>query len=382
MDRRNFLSLLAGAALAPAGIANTSLKQQSLVIIELQGGNDGLNTVVPFADPAYATLRPTVKLDRDKLWKLDEQFGLHPDMSKLKGCWEDKQLAIVQGLGYDDPNRSHFRSHDIWATASAADERKQTGWLADELVGSVPSVQAVIFGNRVSLVEGRGLNYISMRRTRDFIRAKLPEIKGLAEQATPSQRHLHTVLQNTLKYQGVLRNHSGLKTVKDAQANFGSSLFAKQLADAAQLIRAGVAPPVISLSLRGFDTHANQHIRQAKLLKELSTALAGFRQELLISGHWNDTLVVTWSEFGRRAAENASGGTDHGTAAPQFLLGGRVNGGLHGVQPSLSDLQNDDLVHRVDFKQLYAAISEQWWGKKDSTVWDKKAPPLRLIRSV
>jgi len=383
MHRRNFLSLIAGFAVSPAAIAKSNARKQCLLLIELQGGNDGLNTVIPFADKAYSALRPTLAIKNDKLWKLDEKTALHPSLHKLNDCWQADQLAIVQGLGYENPNRSHFRSHDIWTSASEFDQRKDSGWLADTLPEENSTVQAVIYGNRSSVLQGGELNYISMHRTREFLSAKLPKLQALESNANNSQRHVHSVLKNTLAYQQRLRAVAKSLEAKDPDdgGEFGNNLFAKQLQDAALLISSGLAPSVITLHLKGFDTHANQIERQGKLLENLSTALAAFRAQLIQNGHWDDTLVVTWSEFGRRAGENASGGTDHGTAAPQFVLGGRVKGGLHGQQPSLSELQNDDLVHTVDFRQLYASLAEQWWTLADSSINKKRYPALDLVKS-
>ena len=382
MDRRSFLSLVAGAAVSQVGIAQR-VSAKSLVLIELQGGNDGLNTVVPYADGLYRKLRPKISIETDQLLKLDEATGLHPALAPLHSAWQNSQLAIVQGVGYENPNRSHFRSHDIWTSASEEHERKESGWINDALRGSGAEVQAIVFGNRASLFQGGGANYISMRRTSEFLKAELPPLLALSDTANMAQRHVHTVLKSTLAFREKLKKSAKKLNVqgKDDGGAYGNNLFGKQLQDAALLVKAGLAPGVMSLHLRGFDTHANQLDRQSEKLSQLAVGLAAFRQDLMASGHWNDTLVMTWSEFGRRPAENASGGTDHGTAAPQLMLGGRVRGGLHGQQPSLTDLQNNDLVHMVDFRQLYAAVSTQWWGQRDSSIDTRRFPALDVLKT-
>lgn len=380
MDRRSFLSLIAGATANQLTFAK-SAAHQCLVLIELQGGNDGLNTIVPYVDKAYQKLRPKLALSTDSLVKIDDKVALHPSLAPLHDAWADSQFSIVQGLGYENPNRSHFRSHDIWISASDASERKESGWIADTLQGRGTAVQAVVFGNRAAVFQGGDANYISMRRTQEFLDAKLPELAPLSNTANPAQRHVHKVLKSTLAYRAKLKQSAEKISVagKDDGGEFGDNLFGKQLQDAALLINAGLAPRVVTLHMRGFDTHANQLERHSARLSELAIALAAFRRELIKSNKWNDTLVVTWSEFGRRPAENASAGTDHGTAAPQLMLGGRVRGGLHGQQPSLTDLQNEDLVHALDFRQLYSSISTQWWGMRDSSIDTKRYPALNLL---
>ena len=382
MDRRSFLSLIAGATASPLTFAK-SASRQCLVLIELQGGNDGLNTVVPFADKAYQMLRPRLALPTDALVKIDDKTALHPSLAPLHDAWADSQFAIVQGLGYQNPNRSHFRSHDIWMSASDVNEHKESGWIADTLQGHGADVQAVVFGNRASVFQGGDANYISMRRTKEFLEAKLPELVPLPSTANPAQRHVHNVLKSTLAYRSTLKQSADKLSAegKDDGGVFGNNLFGKQLQDAALLINAGLAPRVVTLHMRGFDTHANQLERHSDRLSQLAIALAAFRRELVKSKKWNNTLVVTWSEFGRRPAENASAGTDHGTAAPQLMLGGSVRGGVHGKQPSLTDLQNEDLVHTLDFRQLYSSISTQWWGMRDSSIDTKRYPALNLLKT-
>ncbi len=384
MNRRTFLSLVAGAAANSIVSANDLSSRRYLLLVELQGGNDGLNTVVPYTDNVYSELRPSLAIATDQLLKLDEKAALHPAMAPLMSAWKESQIAIVQGLGYDNPNRSHFRSHDIWTSASQSDQLKTTGWLADVLAEESSEVQALVFGARSAVFKGGEINYISMPRTGDFLDAKLPRYQTLSRPNTSVQRHVHAVLRDTINYQERLQREADRLRIKgkDDGGAFGNSLFGKQLKDAASLISLDLAPRVISLSLGGFDTHANQLERQHKKLAHLSQGLAAFREHMIAQGLWKNTLVMTWSEFGRRAVENGSGGTDHGTAAPQFVMGGSVKGGLHGQQPSLTQLQNDDLVHNLDFRQLYSTVLTNWWQAPKSLLSSQSIAPLDILKKV
>nr|WP_132451252.1 DUF1501 domain-containing protein [Paraburkholderia sp. BL8N3] len=382
MNRRRFLSMAgaclsipnayAGISPAPAALPSRPLVPdlsgagKVLILIELKGGNDGLNTVIPFADPAYYTLRPTLNIARSRVLQLDERTGLHPAAKALMPLWSDGQLAIVQGVGYPRPNLSHFRSLEIWDTASRADQYLEEGWLARALrpasgarglaagaavIGSVEMGPFTAFATFAAGANGAAGNAM-----------RLSASSASDPVATATVR-------------------SAAQTVK---TRFAAGAFGTSVGSAVRLLagdtRPGVA--VIRLTLNGFDTHQNQHARHAALLGELSEGCAALRSALGELGRWDDTLVVTYSEFGRHPRENQSRGTDHGTVAPHFVMGGRVRGGLFGAAPRLARLDGGgNLPAAVDFRQLYSTILGNWWGLDSASILHERFEPLPLLRT-
>ncbi len=377
MNRRQFLTAV-GLALTPAlrGLSATPHKQRRLILVELAGGNDGLNTVLPFKDPLYSQLRPTLKLESDGLIQLDERRALHASLRPLHSLWLEKELAIVEGLGYDEPNRSHFRSRDIWSSGSDASQLKKTGWLADALQQQTKEreINAVVFGGRTHPFAGKTANHINIDSLADFLAAPLA-----APHSAPTKNNaaqwINAVQSTTAKYQKQLIDAD----IALQDERYGDNKFGAQLRDASLLIRSGLAPSVLKLHLKGFDTHANQLERHAKLMKIMATGLKTFAADLREQGQWKNTLVATYSEFGRRAKENASGGTDHGTAAPHLVLGGAVKGGFYGQTPSLKNLQNNDLVHTLDYRSLYVTLLRDWLKLTDSRVNRREFPTIDFI---
>ncbi|SAL42036.1 DUF1501 domain-containing protein [Caballeronia telluris] len=334
MNRRQFLSIsgvavCASGAWVDAAQASTGKKPgKTLVIVELKGGNDGLNTVVPFADPLYRTLRPTLGLSRDRLLQLDERTALHPATESLMPLWRDGRLAVVQGVGYAQPNLSHFRSTEIWDTASHADQYLRDGWLARALGGS-PRAETIAIGS--------------------------VEAGPFAKNSTKGGPMRHV-----------------------AAPSFAASV------DTAMRMLATVESSreitVLRLTLNGFDAHQNQALRHAALLGELSDGLVAMRRALVSLGRWDESLIMTCSEFGRGARENQTGGTDHGSAAPHFLAGGRVRGGLYGAMPALARIDgNGNLPVAVDFRRLYATVLGAWLGLDASAILQQRFEPLPLI---
>ncbi|SAL44609.1 DUF1501 domain-containing protein [Caballeronia humi] len=331
MNRRQFLST-SGALLCLPGVGFAATKSggapKTLILVELKGGNDGLNTVVPFSDPAYRALRPTIGIARDKVLQLDERTGLHPATAPLLPLWRDGELAVVQGVGYAQPNLSHFRSMEIWDTASRSDQYLRDGWLARAL-GRARNADAVAIG---SFEAGPFASASGSR----FVDSLAVKTSGAFE---ASINHL---ANNPLR---------------------------RELT-------------VLRLTLNGFDTHQNQPARHAALLAELSEGFVTMRRALTELGRWDETLVVTYSEFGRRARENQSGGTEHGTAAPLFVAGGRVRGGLYGAPPKLARLDgNGNLPIAVDFRQIYATVLGSWLDLDAASILQQRFDPLPLINA-
>ncbi|CAB3717052.1 DUF1501 domain-containing protein [Paraburkholderia rhynchosiae] len=393
MKRRRFLSMsaAAGAALWLPGTVGAHLAAQPaartathipalrryygnlLILIELKGGNDGLNTVIPFADPAYYRLRKNIGIKSEQAIQLDERTALHPSLEPLMPLWQSRQLAIVQGVGYPQPNLSHFRSIEIWDTASRSDQYLRDGWLtrafteARARTGFGFAAEGVVIGSAEMgpLANGdRAMALVSHAPIFDVIDV------GMAQQAGRP----HPI-------EGPLR----FKTV------FPYGAFGASIETAMRILAAGATPQAkaerndgfaaIRLTLNGFDTHRNQPDRHHSLLKQLADGLAAMRSALIELGRWNDTLVMTYGEFGRHPRENDSHGTDHGTVAPHFMMGGRVRGGLHGVPPELGRLDgNGNLPMAVDFRQLYATVLAPWWGLDASAILRQRFEPLPLLR--
>lgn len=370
-DRRR---LLLTAAALPLGIAAATswpgsaaraAAPRTLVLLELNGGNDGLNTVVPYGDRAYTAARPKLAVKRDDVLQLDERLGLHPSLAPLMEPWKEGELGIALGVGYPRPNRSHFRSIEIWNTASTSEETLQQGWLQTALAeageGSPLGGQlGVVLGGPPGPLAGDSLTAVVMKDRRQLQTATRLLEGGGAESANPALEHILSVRLQA--HDAAQQIEARLKKAPAIKANFPKTGLGRQLQLAATMIAGDVPAAVIKVQQGGYDTHAGQAGRHPRLLSELAEAVAAFRTALKEVGAWERCLLMTYAEFGRRVAENASGGTDHGTAAPHFLLGGRLRGGFYGQQPSLTDLEDGDLRHGLDFRQLYAGAAVDWLG--------------------
>lgn len=364
MKRRAFLALAGAVPLAswaPIARAAAASTRKLLILVELKGGNDGLNTVIPYDDPEYARLRPRIAIDRDQVVKLTPSAGLHPSLAPLAPIWEARELAIVQGLTYPDPNLSHFRSIEIWDTASRSDEYLDSGWLT-RAFARAPSpagfaADGVVVGiGGMGPLAGPGARAIALANPEQFLRnARLA--KGEGESRNPALAHILRVERE------VLRSAERLHARKAFATRFAPGAFGTAAGTAAQLAanEAGIA--VVRITLDGFDTHANQPGVHANLLRQLGEGLASLRSALIEIGRWQDTVIATYSEFGRRPRENQSGGTDHGTAGAHFVLGGGVRGGLFGAPPALARLDGaGNLPLGIDFRAYYATLLDRHWG--------------------
>jgi uncharacterized protein (DUF1501 family) len=341
-----------------------------LILVELKGGNDGLNTVIPFADPAYYTLRRNIGIKREQMIQLDEHTALHPALQPLMPLWRSRQLAIVQGVSYAQPNLSHFRSIEIWDTASRSDQYLRDGWLTRAFATRPVPIGFVADGLVIGSAEmgplANGARAIALVNPTQF---------------APGSRLATTPPRLKTAFPGGVFG-SSIKTAMQVLA----------ASDTLKLTGAGRAPleqrsggqrvAVIRLTLNGFDTHQNQPGQQAALLEQLAEGMVAMQAALVELGRWNETLVMTYAEFGRRPRENESNGTDHGTVAPHFVTGGRVRGGLYGVPPMLARLDgNGNLPVGVDFRQIYATVLGAWWGLDASTILQQRFEPLPLLRA-
>jgi uncharacterized protein (DUF1501 family) len=409
MKRRSFLSIGAasgatlwlprsfGAQTMAAGMSQSRGYDNLLILIELKGGNDGLNTVIPFADPTYYTLRRNIGIKREQAIQLDEHTALHPSLRPLLPLWRGRQLAIVQGVGYAQPNVSHFRSTEIWDTASRSDQYLREGWLtrafAQMPVPAGFAADGVVIGSAEQGPLAHGARVLSLPNPAQFVDVTWPATLG------SPQTRLHNNVGNSIPKAAYrlrpTQGHAQLKT-KFPDGAFGSSIrtamqmFATRDAPkelpfantARDSTKSGQGVAVIRLTLSGFDTHQNQPAQQAALLRQLGEGLSAMKSALVELGRWESTLVMTYAEFGRCPRENESRGTEHGTVAPHFVMGGRVRGGLYGMPPTLARLDgNGNLPLGVDFRQLYATVLGSWWGLDASAILQQRFEPLPLLNA-
>lgn len=366
--------------------------ERVLVVVQLGGGNDGLNTVVPFGDPAYYKARPGIGVLEKSALKLESSsrsivgasgIGLHPQLAGLKELYDEGVLSVVQGVGYPNPDRSHFKSMDIWHTAETSGTG--TGWIGryfdNECCGidasgkATPEAMAgIAIGREAPLaMQGTVSKPIGFETPELFrwlgtgvdkkLEKPYDEItrRGVADGVDPSSTEgflMRTALDAQVS-SDMIRKAVGRKP---GVAYPGNEL-GKQLSMVASMIRSGLKTRVYYVTLGGFDTHAGQGAdngRHGQLMQQVGSSLKAFQADLKASGDDQRVLTMTFSEFGRRVAQNASGGTDHGTAAPMFLMGPMVKAGVTGEHPSLTDLDAGDLKYRIDFRSVYAGVLEKW----------------------
>src|SRR4030088_1640644 len=363
-----------GLAAAGADSPNATPSDRILVLVQLAGGNDGLNTVIPYQAGAYPDARPTLRQDQGVL-TLNQQVGLNPNLKGLKASWDAGQLAIVQGVGYPSPNLSHFASMSIWETANVKSGIGD-GWLGRYLnyldkVGESPNhaLEGVSAGSLVppelrsktpvtalqSLKTFR-LQPVNEHGTQVDVENPLMKFYGAFKGAGPAP---FGALFDTTMNEALYASHALLATDASyvAKATYpANSPIANSLKLVAETIVSGLGVRVAHVTLGGFDNHAREKPVHDKLLLDLDQALAAFMQALAGQGYGDKVLVMIWAEFGRRVKENGSAGTDHGTAAPMFLLGAPVKGGLYGEQPSLRALDNGNLKFTTDFRSVYSSV--------------------------
>jgi uncharacterized protein (DUF1501 family) len=389
---------LARSAAALDGVPRDA-KGRILVVLELTGGNDGLNTVVPYRNDIYRKLRPTLKLTTDRVLKVDDHTGLHPALGGFERLLQNRQLAIVQSVGYPNPNRSHFESMAIWQTANLKPSDDSPGWLARQLdltisapgrdapglhIGNDLLPQALTGGERKvpsfgSLEQFRRRLGVPSSAGHVAQRATLDAIAGEA-QGGPGSLLQFVERSAVLTYASSARLEDLLQG-SDSTVTYPGYGLAQRLRLIAQLVKAGLTTSIYYTQLGSFDTHANQLDTHANLLREVGESLAAFFEDMTKAGDAQRVLVLVFSEFGRRLGENASGGTDHGTAAPVFLLGGSVMPGLHGCRPDLQNLVDGDPKHAVDFRCVYATLLDQWLNCPSEKVLAGKFAHLGLLRN-
>jgi uncharacterized protein (DUF1501 family) len=384
-----------------------------LVVIQLSGGNDGLNTVIPFRDDNYRRVRPTIAIpsaDVHQLSRNAHDVGLHPAMTKLREMYDEGLCSVVQSVGYPNPNRSHFASMDIWHTAETTGTGD--GWIGKYIdsqccgfgkgESGTPETNApaatkveppIAIGRDMPLaLQGRGTMPVSLespdafRWTGDRIDALADTYQQILDGSPLPEDDDHAPASFLLRT--ALDARVSSDTIRKAVAvpslaPYPRTQLGNQMSMVGSMIRAGMKTRVYYISLGGFDTHAGQGGSQgqhARLLTQLAEAVNAFYKDLTAQGNAGRVLSVCFSEFGRRVGQNASGGTDHGTAAPMFLFGPMLNAGVHGPNPNLRDLDAGDLKHQIDFRQVYAEVLDRWLATDSNAVLGSQYRHLNLLR--
>ena len=395
MKRREFIkqtSLASSVVFVPNfvnafdGILQPSLGHKKLVIIQLDGGNDGLNTIVPFKNDIYYKNRPTLAIKGNDLIKATDELGFHSSLKPLKRLYDKGYVSIINNVGYPNPNRSHFRSMDIWQTASNT-KSLTSGWIGRylDVYGNKP-YDAIQVDESLSLaMKGETLSAIATNDAKRLFRtSQEPYFKQIIKHNNDSHLSEHNL---GYLYKTLIAAESSAKHIYDISRTFSSkqtypnSNFAKQLKTTAEFINSGLETKVYYTSLNGFDTHANQVNAQSRLLSQYAEALESFVTDLKQNGTFKDTLILTFSEFGRRVKQNAANGTDHGTANNVFIIGENLQTqGFYNELASLNDLdENGDLKFEVDFRTIYATILSKWLNVDDEEILNHTFEQLNFI---
>ena len=357
-----------------------------VVVIQFSGGNDGLNTVIPVRNDIYYKERPRLGIAKDKAISVTDEVGLNPALEVFKGLYDDGSLGILNSVGYPNPDRSHFRSMDIWHSASASNEYVNTGWVGRYLdaqcKGCDKPTQAMELDDVLSLAlkgeQSKGLAFKDPKKLYNTSNGKfLKEVSTNHQQGEETIDYLYKTMSETISSADYIYQQS--KAHPSAESYPNTSL-GKDLKTIASLIFSDINTKVYYVSLGSFDTHVNQEGQQKRLLTELNDAVKAFTNDLKKNNRFNDVLMMTFSEFGRRVTQNASGGTDHGTANNMFFIsGGLKQKGVLNAMPDLADLNEGDLKHKVDFKNVYATVLNKWLGADDKMILGNKFDYLNFI---
>ncbi len=402
-SRRSFIKkTLAGSAvislsgavpnflLGASRAAGANRDEKILVVLQLSGGNDGLNTVIPFGEDEYYKNRFTLAIGKKNVLRINDQIGFHPALQGFDDLLQDGKLSVVQGVGYPNPNRSHFESMDLWHTAHRISESDRLGWLGRSVESSMKSddLPAVHFGNglqplalrteskpipSIRSLDDFKLNVLKNQQARDLL---TPMLRGKLQSDNSLLSYVHDSATVALKTSHRLE---GIRDVSGNQFNYPGSNLGKNLSIIAQLIGSRLATKIYYTTLDGFDTHSNQGPSHQGLLSDLASSTGAFMKEIAEQGNDGRVVVLAFSEFGRRVRENASRGTDHGTAAPVFVMGSALQQPLIGEHPSLQDLDQGDLKFRIDYRQVYADLLQNWLGVEPESILGGSFAPLGLF---
>ncbi|WP_428653830.1 DUF1501 domain-containing protein [Runella sp.] len=400
MKRRNFLKntafTTAGSLLIPQflkayeqkHLGQKPLNDKILVIIQLSGGNDGLNTVVPFRNDIYYRERPSISINQNNILRLNDEIGLNPALEKIKELYDNGLVSIVNNVGYPNPDRSHFRSMDIWQTGSGSEDYLSTGWIGRYLdaqcIGhSCLPHQALEIDDTLSLaLKGQQVNGLSLQNPEKLYKQTQSAFVKTLDNTPAADTHenvgyLYKTLAETISSADYV--HSKAK-VNKSRLLYPTTELGKSLNTIAELITAGVSTSVYYVSLSGFDTHIRQNDQQDRLLRQYSEAVNVFVNDMKSNSRLDDVMILTFSEFGRRVKQNASNGTDHGTANNVFLIGGpKRTKPIVSEAPDLTDLDNGDLKYKIDFREIYATLLDDWLHTDSGNILNKKFSKLALF---
>ncbi|MDC7998848.1 DUF1501 domain-containing protein [Gilvibacter sediminis] len=395
MERRTFLkrSALASTALMIPGFLQAQFKPLSqlgkrLIIIQLSGGNDGLNTVVPFRNDIYYRSRPVLGLKRDQLNAVTDAVGFHPAFKNMAKLYESGDLLTINGVGYPNPNRSHFRSMDIWHSASDSDKHLQSGWLGRYLdhqcAGSCGNPLAIEIDGSLSLaLKGEEQKALAIRNVKQFNKMSKSRLNQFLLQQHEAEHHhdnhayLYKTLRETVNAADYLESRLNRMPT---HSQFPKTQLGRQLRTMTQMMSAGLDSSVYYTSMSGFDTHVNQKQLQQRLLSQVDEAVGVLVDTLKKENLWKDTAVMIFSEFGRRVVENGSQGTDHGSGNQVFLLsGGLKKQGFYNDLPDLSRLNDGDLAMQIDFRQIYTTLLKDWFNTDPSGIVPGRFEPLNIF---
>lgn len=390
--RRVFLKHSAIVSLAPCiptflkrslSAAETKPDDRILVIIQLDGGNDGLNTVIPFQDELYKKHRPSLQIDASRVLKIDSELGLNPTMRSAADLLEDGRLAIVQNVGYPNPNRSHFQSMAIWHHGQPDLERHDSlGWVGktlDSRHASAGHAHSLFVGDievPVALL-GRRSQVVAIAEESDLASFSVPQHAGVQLEDELSS----FVSKSFESSYDAVRKFQKLRQTETTGVQYPTASFGQRMKLISQMIKINNGASVFYVSQPGYDTHAGQSIPHGQLLGLLSDSLKAFLDDMRDSGLEDRIAVLCFSEFGRRVQENSAQGTDHGAAGPVFIAGRGVLGGLHGSAPNLSGLANGDLKHQFDFRQVYTSLLNRWLNMDASNVFEETYQEIDLFRT-
>ena len=357
-----------------------------VVVIQFSGGNDGLNTVIPVRNDIYYKGRPGLGIAKDKALAITDEVGLNPALEAIKGLYDDGSLGILNSVGYPNPDRSHFRSMDIWQSASASSEYINTGWVGRYLdaqcKGCDKPTQAMELDDVLSLAlkgeESKGLAFKDPKKLFNTSNGKyFKDINASHQSREETVDYLYKTMSETISSADYIFEQS--KAHPSGETYPGTEL-GRDLKTIASLIFSDINTKVYYVSLGSFDTHVNQENQQKRLFTELNDAVKAFTSDLKKNNRFNDVLMMTFSEFGRRVAQNASGGTDHGTANNMFFIsGGLKQKGVLNAMPDLTDLNDGDLKHKIDFKNVYATVLNKWLGADDKMILGNKFDYLDFV---
>lgn len=385
-----WLSSIAQADIFRQAQGGKAAKDTVLVVCQFSGGNDGLNTIVPFNDATYYALRPTLGIAKEKVLQIGEPVGLHPALTGISELYKEGKVAIIQNVGYPRPNRSHFKSMEIWQ--SGGPECPKHGWLGRHFDGQSatgplnPVVALGLSTERPRALEAQKASipcFASLVDIQSMVgdpdaERMLRQIQGAD---APMGSPLRVVQQANKAALDAMSELSKKLSTFTPKGTYGNDPFGQGFKQIAQLVATSPQTRVVYFSAGGFDTHARQAETHERLLGQFGNGVLAFQREMEAIGKADKVMVLVFSEFGRRSHENASQGTDHGAAAPMFVVGKNVKGGLHGPLPNLGDLSDGDLKFAVDFRQVYGTALDQWIGGDSATVFGQSFKNLELFKA-